>query len=218
MSEQKDTTLSELEEATMVSDLTSEDVSTQVPSDPSDSSAEDTVINQMVEKKTTNIDYAKQQEDVWAERIASDTTGEVLKKFKENKALKWLHDRVDVRLGIAEKPKMTHVGDFSAQMAEYEANKEKASLLEKFKSLPIDQRKEINNKVREAVKELGADPSKVLAKFLSEAKQPASSSVINVGVRTPGTKTITIEQLSKLPQKEYELTVARIKNGEITQV
>jgi hypothetical protein len=214
MSEQKDTILSELEEATTVSEPTSEDAATQASSaesEPSTAALENIVST----PKAPSIDYAKAQEEAWAQKIASDTTGEELKSFEDNKSLGWLHDRVKTRLGITQ-PVKQEVPNFQKQMAEYKAQEEQSTLMEKAKSLPIDQRKEVTNKVRDAVEGLGADPVKALRKALSEIKEGSTPAPIATSGRVSNASgSITLEQLSQMPQAEYNATYKRIDAGEL---
>jgi len=216
MSEQKDTIVSELEEATNVSEPTSEDAATKASSADSEPSTQ--ALENIVSTPAPSIDYAKQQEEAWAQKIASDTTGEELKKLEENKSLGWLHDRVKTRLGIT-KPAQNEVPDFQKQMAEYKAQEERSSLMEIAKALPIDQRKEVTNKVRDAVDGLGADSIKALKKALSEVTESSMPATIAASSRaSSGAGSITLEQLSKLPQAEYEAMDKRIKAGEIQRI
>ena len=216
MSEQKDTILSELEEATMASEPTSEGDAT--PSASDESEQPEKVIEQIIDKPKPQIDYAQQQVDAWAERIAKDTTGDELNKLKENKSLTWLHSRVEQKLGIptSNQPESK---DFAKQMADYKAQEERKALMEHFKTLPVDQRKEITQKIKDVVDGLGADPVKALQKAMSEIKETPTPTPIIAGARSSTSAgSITLEKLASLPQAEFEVMEKRIEKGEIALI
>ena len=213
MSEQNDTILRELEEATIERELTSEGDATESTSD--DSKQPEKVIEQIIDRPKPQIDYAQQQVDAWAERIAKDTTGEELNKLKDNKSLQWLHSRVEQKLGIPTN-NQPESKDFAKQMADYKAQEERNALMDHFKTLPVDQRKEITKKIKDVVDGLGADPVKALQKAMSEIKEISSPTPIIAGNRvSTSAGSITMEKLSKLPQREFEEMEVKINKGEV---
>ena len=213
MSEQNDTILRELEEATTESEPTSEGDATESTSD--DSKQPEKVIEQIIDRPKPQIDYAQQQVDAWAERIAKDTTGEELNKLKDNKSLQWLHSRVEQKLGIPTN-NQPESKDFAKQMADYKAQEERNALMDHFKTLPVDQRKEITKKIKDVVDGLGADPVKALQKAMSEIKETSSPAPIIAGNRvSTSAGSITMEKLSKLPQREFEEMEVKINKGEV---
>ncbi|TRZ47959.1 MAG: hypothetical protein D4S01_11275 [Dehalococcoidia bacterium] len=213
MSEQNDTILRELEEATTESEPTSEGDATESTSD--DSKQPEKVIEQIIDRPKPQIDYAQQQVDAWAERIAKDTTGEELNKLKDNKSLQWLHSRVEQKLGIPTN-NQPESKDFAKQMADYKAQEERNALMDHFKTLPVDQRKEITKKIKDVVDGLGADPVKALQKAMSEIKEINSPTPIIAGNRvSTSAGSITMEKLSKLPQREFEEMEVKINKGEV---
>jgi len=213
MSEQNDTILRELEEATIEREPTSEGDATESTSD--DSKQPEKVIEQIIDRPKPQIDYAQQQVDAWAERIAKDTTGEELNKLKDNKSLQWLHSRVEQKLGIPTN-NQPESKDFAKQMADYKAQEERNALMDHFKTLPVDQRKEITKKIKDVVDGLGADPVKALQKAMSEIKETSSPAPIIAGNRvSTSAGSITMEKLSKLPQREFEEMEVKINKGEV---
>jgi len=213
MSEQNDTILRELEEATTESEPTSEGDATESTSDDSKQPTKE-LESLMSVTKTTQVDYAKQQEEAWAKKIAEDTTGEAYQNFKENKSLSWLHDRVESRLGVKTPAKSE---TFDEQMARYKAEEHKNTLMAKFQELPSDQRKEIKEKVREAVNGLGADPVKALSQAMSSVKEGSKPTPVIAGNRvSSNARVITMAQLSALPQHKYEEALAKKDRGELT--
>ena len=212
MSEQTDTTLRELEEVTKGSEPTSEGTVTAAPSANGEQPTEplESIVKPNPATAAVNATNA---EDTWVNKILNDPTGKAMEELENNPTLGWLKKRVDARINPVEQPESK---TFAQQMVEHTKDQERSTLMEKAKALPIDQRKEVTSKVREAVEGLGADPVKALKKALSEIKEGSTPAPIATSGRASNASgSISLEQFSKLPQSEYEAMDKKIKAGEI---